>query len=158
MGLWESFLSYVIRMGSKFFYSMRPFCFLILFPFNLRKLGKEQKKNLIRMGFFLRCFIKGNETWYSSMFFVWKIEIFVSLCLIIIDWFYAFRNTMSTFLFFWIFIYFKFGKFLVSAAGTFFCILWIQNLLKNQRVWETELLGQNLMMNFIEDNYKFNKI
>ena len=141
-----------------FFILWGLFVFWFYSRLTLRKLGKDQKKNLIRMGFFLRCFIKGNETWYSSMFFVWKIEIFVSLCLIIIDWFYAFRNTMSTFLFFWIFIYFKFGKFLVSAAGTFFCIIWIQNLLKNLQVRETELLGQNLMMNFIEDNYKFNKI
>lgn len=122
-----------------FFYSMRRF-FTFLFSgffsrLMLRKLGKEKKKNLIRVGFFLSCFIQGNETKYSSMLFLWKIEnfcftmgcaweccwtsvsvkrngrnflifVYFVVCLIIFYWFYAFRNAMSTFLFFCMFIYF----------------------------------------------------
>ena len=114
------------------------FCF---FHLDAEKLRKEKEKNLIRVGFFLGCFVQGNETEYSSLLSVYKFEnfcftnrtewgccwtfIFVKwkwrnflifvyfvVCLVILDWFYAFWNPMSTFLFieyllvFWIFIYF----------------------------------------------------
>ena len=115
--------------------------FFVFSIWMLRKLRKEKEKNLIRVGFFLGCFVQGNEIEYSSLLSVCKFEnfcftdraewgccwtfIFVKwkwrnflifvyfvVCLVILDWFYAFWNPMSTFLFieyllvFWIFIYF----------------------------------------------------
>ena len=144
------FLNGIMGIISQFCYSNGIWVFFIylfnqeFFVFSiwmLRKLRKEKEKNLIRVGFFLGCFVQGNEIEYSSLLSVYKFEnfcftdrtewgccwtfIFVKwkwrnflifvyfvVCLVILDWFYAFWNPMSTFLFieyllvFWIFIYF----------------------------------------------------
>ena len=141
MGLWKSFLNYVIWMGSKFFYSIRHFLLFYFSPLDVEKTGERNGKEFDKNRFFLGCFVQGNETDYSSMLFVLKIEnfcfidkvvwewcwisvwvqrkmrnflisVYFIVRLIILNWFYAFWNVMSIFLFieylfvFWIFIYF----------------------------------------------------
>ena len=76
MGCGNHFSILLFERDLSFFILSNIFCFLIFPVWMLRKLGKEKKKNLIRVGFFLGCFVQRNKTEYSSMLLVRKIKKF----------------------------------------------------------------------------------